>query len=224
MISEQQQDRLRQLLQVFLEENQKLNLSAFRDEESIWIGNISDSVVAMDLELFQRENQTILDIGTGGGFPLLPLSICQPKCHFVGLDSTQKKIDAIERMRQALNLQNMSLLCGRTEELGRSQDHREHYDIVTARALAPLPVLLEYAAPFTKVGGHIVAWKSMQMDQELQDSLLARAELSCHLIDKYEYELPDKWGKRQLLTFEKTSKTSGKYPREIGTPKKNPLT
>ena len=223
MISDEQQQRLRDLQQIFLEENQKLNLSALRDEESIWIGNIGDSVAALDIDLLQRDELMILDIGTGGGFPLLPLAICKPNCKFFGLDSTQKKIDAIQRMVRALELSNVTLIAGRTEELGRDPAHRDTYDIVTARALAPLNTLLEYCMPFVKVGGHLVAWKSLKIDTELEESLLARAELSCHLTDQYEYELPGDWGKRQLLIFEKTSETDDKYPRETGTPKKTPL-
>ena len=223
MITEEQQQRLKELQTAFLEENQKLNLSALRDEDSVWIGNISDSVVALELDIFHKKDIKILDVGTGGGFPLLPLAICLPDTQFTGLDSTQKKLDAITRMIETLGIQNVRLLSGRTEAKGREQQHRDQYDIVTARAVAPLNILLEYAAPFVAPGGHFVAWKSMKVDTELEESLLARAELSCHLIDKYEYELPDDWGKRQLLIFEKTSRTHGKYPREIGIPKLHPL-
>lgn len=223
VITEEQERQLRHLQQVFLEENQKLNLSALRDEESVWIGNIGDSLSALDLDLFSNDNLTILDIGTGGGFPLLPLAVCRSDCAFFGLDSTQKKLDAIGRMVRALQLKNVTLISGRTEELGRDPAHRERYNLVTARALAPLNVLLEFCIPFLEVGGHLIAWKSLKIDDELSDSLLARAELGCHLIEQHEYELPGNWGKRQLLVFEKTSATDEKYPRETGIPKKNPL-
>jgi len=223
MITEEQQQRLQDLKKVFLEENQKLNLSALRDEDAIWIGNISDSLVALDLEIFHAPDIKILDVGTGGGFPLLPLAICLPDTQFVGLDSTKKKLDAVSRMTDALGIENVRMLAGRCEEKGRDQQHRNQYDMVTARAVAPLNILLEYAAPFVKPGGHFIAWKSMKVDTELEESLLARAELSCHLNQQYEYELPGDWGKRQLLVFEKTSTTSGKYPREIGIPKLHPL-
>ena len=179
----------------------------------------------MELPEFENlsDGSRILDLGTGGGFPLLPLALCLPTYEFVGIDSTQKKIDATSRIIKKLEIKNVSLVCGRTEELGRSADLREQFDIVTARALASLNTLLEYSAPFTKDKGHIVAWKSLNIEQEMQDSLLARAELSCHLKGAHEYELPEGWGKRQLLVFEKTSKTNKKYPRDIGIPKKNPL-
>lgn len=226
MVTQDQQKKLRQLVEVFLEENTKMNLSAIREPEAIWIGNVLDSLPLLDVSesLSVADNPgTLLDVGTGGGFPLLPLAICLPEWNFTGLDSVQKKLGAIQAMVDALELTNCTLLPGRTEELAHEPEHRDSYDIVTARALAPLNVLLEYCSPFTKVGGHIVAWKSMKVSDELQDSLLARAELGCHLIEQFEYELPEDWGKRQLLIFEKTSETNPKYPRDVGTPKKNPL-
>lgn len=175
------------------------------------------------LEVGQNNNKKILDIGTGGGFPLLPLALCLPNCKHTGIDSTQKKIDATRRIVDAMALTNVELICGRAEELGRSTQHREQYDVVTARALASLNTLLEYASPFVKPGGKIICWKSMQVEQELQDSLLARAELSCQLIEQHRYTLPDKWGERQFLVFEKRGPINKKYPRLTGVPKKNPL-
>jgi len=215
--------RLKELCTIFLEENSKLNLSAFRTEETCWNGNILDSVAALGCPLFERKNLRVLDVGTGGGFPLLPLAICMPDSHFVGVDSTQKKIDAIKRIIDRMNLTNVELICGRTEELGHDKVHREQYDIVTARAVAELNTLLEFTSPFAKVKGHVVAWKSTTIDEELQNSLLARAEFSCHLTEKFRYTLPGDWGQRQLLLFEKSFALKRQYPREVGTPKKDPI-
>ncbi len=170
-----------------------------------------------------RQKKKLLDLGTGGGFPLLPLAICLPDTQCTGLDATEKKINAIKKIVQELGLRNVDLLTGRAEELGQDSRLREQFDIVTSRAVAPLNVLLEYCAPFVKTGGRIVLWKSLSIDEELTDSLLARAELSCHLIDQFRYTLPDGFGERQLLVFEKASALSKKYPRAVGVPKKNPL-
>lgn len=187
------------------------------------MGNVLDSVSALELPLLQKPDLSILDVGTGGGFPLLPLAICLPDCRFTGIDATQKKIDAIGRIVEQLGLQNVTLICGRTEELGHDPKLREQFDVVTARALAELNVLLEYASPFAKLKGHVLAWKSLTIEKELEESLLSRAELSCHLQDSYRYVLPDDWGARQILIFHKTFNTNAKYPRAVGTPKKNPL-
>ena len=223
MLPAGKEDRLVELLRVFKDENTKLNLSALRDDDAIRNGNILDSLAALDLSIFAKSDLKILEVGTGGGFPLLPLAICKPESQFFGLDSTQKKLGAIERMIAALGLRNVEVIAGRAEELGHDPKYREQFDIVVARALAPLNVLLELCSPFVKKGGHVVAWKSMKIDTELKESLLARAELSCHLVDQHEYELPGDWGKRQLLIFEKTDKTDPKYPRETGIPSKKPV-
>lgn len=236
MITEEQEAKLRELLGLFLEENKKLNLSAFRTEENCWNGNVLDSVAAAELDLFMKEGLSVLDVGTGGGFPLLPLAILLPQQRFVGMDATKKKIDAVQRIMEALHLTNVSLVTGRAEELGQDPAHRQQYDIVLSRAVAPINVLLELCAPFAKVGGRVIFWKSMKIDGELQESLLARAELSCRLVDRYEYDLdatglptvaPAKrgggWGKRQLLIYEKQFATKEKYPRAVGVPAKHPL-
>jgi len=233
MVTEEQERRLHELAAVFLEENAKLNLSAFRTPEQCWIGNILDSLAFLELfhrfplpacpEPCRRASRLLLDLGTGGGFPLLPLAICLQEASLTGLDATRKKADAVERIAERLRLPNVRILCGRAEELGRDSAHRGHYDVVTVRAVAPISIALEYAAPFAKTGGRVVLWKSLRIETELQESLLARAELSCHLTDKHEYELPGGFGRRQLLVFEKTFATDGKYPRGIGIPKKHSL-
>lgn len=230
--SENQERQLRTLVQVFLAENAKLNLSAFRTPEACWTGNFLDSLAALDVEIFRnlsptpcalRPTPTILDLGTGGGFPLLPLALSLPQCRFTGMDATQKKITAVQRIVDELKIPNVSLVCGRSEELARDPLHREQYDVVLCRGIAELNVLLELAAPFVKVGGTILCWKSLTIEQELKDSLLARAELSCQMQDPSVYDLGTDWGKRQILIFTKRAKTQKKYPRGIGIPKKSPL-
>jgi len=225
MIPEECQERLKRLNQVFLEENRNLNLSALRTQELSWTGNILDALSILSTPLLSplSAQKKILDLGTGGGFPLLPLALCVPGCTFVGLDATAKKISAVERIAHAMELRNVTLITGRSEEVARDPAHRERYDLVLSRAVAPLHTLLELTAPFAKVGGHVVLWKSVRIEKELKDSLLARAELSCQLTNPYEYVLPDNRGKRQLLIFQKRFTTQEKYPRAVGIPKKKPL-
>lgn len=225
MIPEAFHSRLEALSDAFLKENQKLNLSAMRTKELNWYGNIVDSLAILDTPLLLQDSSDlrILDLGTGGGYPLLPLAICREKCRFTGLDSIGKKMDAVSRIIAALDIMNAETVTGRAEDLGHDERYREHFDLVLSRAVAPLNVLLEWCAPFAKVGGRVVAWKSMKIDAELTESLLARAELSCHLTDQYRYELPAGWGERQLLVFQKTFKTNEKYPRSAAMIKKHPL-
>jgi len=213
-------------MKVFLEENSKLNLSALRTEEQCWIGNILDSISLLEvlptLSIIHSQF-SILDVGTGGGFPLLPLALTLPNSVFTGLDATQKKIDAVKRIAEKMDLKNVKLIAGRAEAIGHDKEFREQFELVLSRAVAPINVLLEYCSPFTKPGGHVILRKSLNIEQELKDSLLARAELSCHLIKQHEYTLPGDFGTRQLLVFEKSGKLSRRYPREVGVPKKEPI-
>ncbi len=225
MVPAEHSDSLHRLTEAFLTENAKLNLSAFRTEEDCWQGNMLDSLAALDLPEVRslHAGSHAIDLGTGGGFPLLPLAICMPECAWFGIDATQKKIDAVGRIAASVDIHNITLIRGRTEELARDPRYREGFDLVTARALAPLNTLIEYAAPFARTGGLVIAWKSMAIEGELRDSLLARAELSCHLERTYQYTLSPAFGNRQLLIFRKTSRTPAKYPRETGVPKKHPI-
>ncbi|MFH0770136.1 MAG: 16S rRNA (guanine(527)-N(7))-methyltransferase RsmG [Candidatus Peregrinibacteria bacterium] len=226
--------KLKELVSVFLRENAKINLSAFRTEEQCWIGNILDSLAVMETNVLHNLLPTrnpnlnlsplkILDLGTGGGFPLLPLALCLPTCSFTGMDATGKKIAAVQRIIAALGLKNCAVIEGRSEELGHDPHLREQFDCVLARAIAPVNVLLEYCAPFAKVGGSVILWKSTAIEEELQQSLLARAELSCHLKEQHRYRLPDPFGERMLVVFEKTFRAAEKYPRAVGMAKKHPL-
>ena len=217
---------LQRLAEAFLKANGILNLSAHRTIERTWKGNVMDSLAAC---AFLQEFSIVhfpfsmLDLGTGGGFPLLPLAIVYPKHQCTGLDSVGKKVEAVRRIAKEMNLSNVTLLAGRTEDLGHDQMHREHYDVVSARAVGQVPMLLEYCAPFTKVGNHILLWKSMDIEDDISSASRAEAELFVKRIDAITYDLGDTWGKRQILVYEKTQSTPKEYPRPVGTAKKHPL-
>lgn len=230
-LTDDQERQLRALLKVFLEENAKLNLSALRDEESCWVGNVLDSIVGIRNQESGIRGK-VLEVGMGGGFPILPLAILFPQTQFVGMDATKKKVDAVGRIVEELGLKNVKLITGRAEELGHDAKLREQFDVVVARAVAPFNTLLEYMSPFTrppsasgqaKVGGQLICWKSFHIEDELQESVNARMQLHCRLMEKREYELPGDFGKRQLLIFQKTGILSSDFPREVGMPKKEPL-
>jgi 16S rRNA (guanine527-N7)-methyltransferase len=254
------QNQLHELAEAFIAENQNINLSAHRTKGRVWIGNIMDSLAAVEWITSQypsipqplppveeglgMEGLKILDLGTGGGFPLLPLAIVFPNASFTGMDSVKKKMDAVQRIVDTLNLANISLITGRAEELGNNPKYRESYDIVTARAVAETRLLLEYCAPFVKVGGHILLWKSMNIDDEISSSSRAEAELYLQKKSSISYELggdwpaghlvhhsfsdggsskSDGWGSRQILIYEKIKSTPKEYPRSVGSAKKSPL-
>lgn len=225
-LSPDQLERQQRLLKRFLEENVKLNLSALRTEDTCWNGNILDSLSF--LEILSPGGSlpvphTLIDVGTGGGFPLLPLAIALEKTRCTGVDSTKKKIDAIERIARDLDLRNVSLIPERAEVIGRDPRHREHYDVVLSRAVAQLSTLLEYTAPLARVGGHVILWKSLKIEEELAASEEARRTLKCRLTQTHVYDLGGDWGKRQLLVFTKEGLTPRMYPREVGVPGKLPI-
>lgn len=222
---EKKEAQLRQLLTVFLMENQKLNLSALRTEDACWHRNILDSLAFLaliDQEIIPTP-RSIIDVGTGGGFPLLPLAITLPLTTCMGLDSTGKKIEAIRRISQQLELPNVELATELAEVAGHDPRFRERFDAVLSRAVAPLSTLLEFTVPLAAVNGHIVLWKSMHIDEELQQSETAQKKLHCELARSYQYHLGEDRGIRQLLVFHKKSATPPAYPREVGVPKKEPI-
>lgn len=221
--------RLRGLLRIFLEENAKLNLSALRDEEKCWVGNILDSLslfeyISSEKGKIRTQNvHNLIDVGTGGGFPFLPLALVLDQTRCTGMDATGKKLKAVDHLIAQLGLTNANTLLGRAEDLGHDPAHREQFDVVTARAVADTRVLLEFMAPFAKVGGFVVLWKSVNIEAEFAASHNAEEALGLRFADRYTYELPGDFGQRQLLIYEKISQTPREYPRKNGEPKKHPL-
>lgn len=225
-IPSEHDEQLRTLMRVFLAENANINLSALRTEEACWYGNILDSVAFQELncaEVMNEPGATLLDIGTGGGFPLLPLAILYPQAQCTGLDSIGKKIAAITRIAKEAGIKNFLGIADRAEVLGQKKKYREQYSMVTSRAVAPLNILLEYCSPFVKTGGYVVVWKSLHIDDELKASDEAQRALRCQLVTSHTYTLPGDFGSRQLLVFRKTGPLDKKYPREVGMAKREPI-
>ncbi len=210
--------QLEQLYTLFSEWNSKINLSAIREKEDVYQKHFADSLLIGDTIDFT--NKKVLDIGTGGGFPLLPLSITNPSAHFTGLDSVGKKLKAVQAMADELKL-NTTTIHGRIEDYGQKKAHRERYDIVTARALAPWPVLLEYALPFVKVGGAFVAYQGPAIEEDLRNFPGLEEKLGGELEDVVEKNLED--AVRYFVLIKKIKPTPKKYPRENGVPRLTPL-
>lgn len=215
-------EKINALVSAFLEENAKLNLSAFRIEEHCRIGNVEDSLAILDATDMQNV-KSFLDLGTGGGFPLLPLAMALPKARAVGIDSIEKKMRAIERIKEKLELTNVELLIGRIEDYAHDTKFRGTFDLVTARAVAPLPVLLEYAIPFLKEKGICAFWKSTKIAEELASTANAQKALKAKFVETFTYTLPGNWGERCIVFFQKMGPTTPEYPRKTGIPKNKPL-
>ena len=210
-------DQLASFVTLFLDVNQRMNLSSVRDEEGVWIRHVFDSLLLLKC-LKADPDQHALDLGSGGGFPGMVLAIARPDMGWTLVDSVGKKVRFLNEAIEALGLENARAISDRAEELGQHEDHRERYTIVTARAVARLPVLLELTVPFLQVGGHLLAMKGEQADTEAKEARRAAEILSVNL--KRRSEQP---GGGILLVYKKTRPTSDKFPRAIGVPGQQPL-
>lgn len=206
-----------------LDENTRINLTALREPEKCWIGNVLDSLPLLEILEKLGSPKTFLDVGTGGGFPLLPMALALPDSTWTGLDSTGKKIEAIRRIAADVGITNVNLVIARAEAAAHDKAHREQYDVVTARAVADLSALLEFTSPFAKQHGFIVLWKSLKAEEEITLSKKAQHELHCPFAFSHTYTLPGDFGERQLLVFRKGAATPKMYPRPVGIPGKQPL-
>lgn len=204
---------VRQLMEV----NQHMNLTAVRDWEGMWMRHIFDSLLLVP-ELKADPNQRALDLGSGGGFPGIPLAIMRPDMQWTLVDSVAKKVRFLEEVSAAIGLQNVQAVCGRAEALAHDPAHREQYHLVTARAVARLPILLEYCVPFLRVNGFFAAMKGEQAPKELKESRRAIERLSVKLMRSQAQP-----GGGQLLWFKKRRPTMDKYPRDVGIPSQKPI-
>ena len=198
--------------------NERFNLTAIKDEESFMEKMIFDSAIALtDLDLTDKK---VIDIGTGAGFPGVVIYLLNPKANLTLLDSTNKKIELLKAYAKENDL-HYEAVTARAEEYAR--EHREEFDYVFARAVAPLNILLELCIPLLKVGGSFIAMKGPGLEEELEQCSNALKKLNCHIHKVIEDELPETLEKRNLIYITKDKPTHNKYPREYKDIKKLPL-
>ncbi len=208
--------------QLFAKNNELVNLTKIHSCVEFYSKHIVDALMVSELIDF-KDGMKVADIGSGGGLPGFPLAISNPNVSFLLVDSVQKKMHCADNMIEALGLNNIKTLSERLEVVGQDPQYREQFDIVIARALAPLPVLLELAMPLVKVGGIFVAMKGPKYLEEINDAVNAMQALKLNIPRTERYELPEDLGKRHLLIFDKQKPTPSQYPRRIGVPNKKPL-
>ena len=199
-------DRYKDLL---IEYNKKINLTAIKTEEEIYLKHFYDSltlVKAINLE----DKLSILDIGTGAGFPGLVLKIFYPNLEVTLLDSNHKKILFLETVIKELNLKNITCINSRAENL--SSEYREYFDVATSRAVSELRILCELSIPYLKVGGKLIAMKGNK-DEEIKESNKILEKLDSKIIDIIKFNLPIEESNRSLIIIEKMKKTNSLYPR-----------
>jgi len=205
--------------------NERANLTAITDYQEVQIKHFLDSLSCLlVLAGSPIDRWRHLDIGAGAGFPGLPLKIARPQMELTLLEAKKKRVRFLQRLVERLELPGVAIIRGRAEELGRQSGHREEYDLVLARAVATLPVLLEYALPLCRMGGIFLAQKGPDIKEELETSHVALRVLGGRLREVRGLELPYSMGHRNLVVVEKVAPTPEKYPRRPGVPAKRPLT
>ena len=206
-------------LKELLEWNQKFNLTSITNPEEIRLKHFKDSLSL--LQTIKLTNQSVIDIGTGAGFPGIPLKIVCPEIKLTLLEATQKKVEFLKHMVSVLGLKNVEIIWGRAEELVK--DRREVFDLALSRAVAKLNVLCEYSLPFVKVGGMFIAYKDKDVEEELEEVKSAIETLGGRIKETKKVKLPDSGIIRSLVVIEKVSPTPVKFPRRAGMAKKKPL-
>lgn len=170
----------------FLEENSKLNLISKKEEQYLFEKHIYDSLgIKLFFEKYNFVPKTLLDIGTGGGFPSVPIAIEYPEISVTGIDSIQKKINAVQSIKNSLNIQNLNLIRGRVEELKNSS-----FDVITSRAVAKIETLIKYAYPLLKKDGYIILYKSKTAEDEITEAINLIRKLHLKIKPIIEYTLP----------------------------------
>ncbi|MGB7342448.1 MAG: 16S rRNA (guanine(527)-N(7))-methyltransferase RsmG [Phototrophicaceae bacterium] len=221
-LTPKQAHQFEQYHQVLDEWGKQMNLTTITDPDEVIIRHFLDSLSITDVIGFD-DGDSMIDVGTGAGFPGLALAIAYPNVQVTLLDSVQKKLKFLQAVIDELKLDNVEVLHMRAEDAGNHNEHREQYDVVTARAVAMLPVLLEYTLPLAKVGGFMVAMKGESAEREIEEAKRALFILQGEAKPVYEYHLPNVERSHYLVTIQKHGKTPRNYPRQAGVPKKKPI-
>lgn len=206
-----------------LEWNQRINLTAVREREAVFTRHFLDSLSCW-LAMRQQPPGRVIDVGSGAGLPGLPLKLWRPELSLSLLESVGKKARFLEHIVQVLGLQDVQVLPTRAEDTAHDPRHREQYDWAVARAVAPLPVLAEYLLPFVRVGGYMLAQKARGVAEEAKGAANAFGQLGGKLEELVQVQVPGlEDEERWLVLVRKVKPMQARFPRQAGTPSKNPL-
>lgn len=220
-IGEDKLDKMLAFMEYVLEANESINLTSITDKRDFIIKHIVDSLIILD-KSFIKEKIEVMDLGTGAGFPGIPLKIAFPEIRITLVDSVQKKLTFIANAVDRLGV-DVTLLHERAENLGRDMEFRGKYDIVLSRAVANMRVLSELCLPLTKVGGFAITSKGPKYKEELEEAKNAIETLGGNLKSVFNKILPFDCLERNIIVIEKRVNTPKAYPRKAGMPNKNPL-
>ena len=214
-----QEEKFEKFCKILKEYNEKFNLTSITDDEGIYEKHFTDSLKGED---FFPLNAEVIEIGSGGGFPSVPLKIARDDLSFTLLEATEKKCGYLRIVGKELGFDNFNVICGRAEEFGKKEEFREKFDVATARAVARLNVLCEYCLPFVKKGGYFVAYKG-DAEEEIKEAEKAVEILGGKIVEIKDFVLSEKSGRRNIIVIKKQRETPSEYPRLNGAIKKKPL-
>ncbi|GAP04901.1 16S rRNA methyltransferase GidB [Fructobacillus tropaeoli] len=222
-LSDQQIDQFDRYFSLLVETNKEFNLTAITDHDEVYLKHFYDSLtLAFYQPALKVAEPTLIDIGSGAGFPAIPLKIALPNLKVTLVDSLNKRVNFLKTVVADLGLENVTVLHGRAEDFGQDQKMRESFDYATARAVARTAVLAEYTLPFVKLGGQLLVMKGSAGEDELKAGKKALQTLGGQLKESFTFTLPNQ-DPRMIQIIDKVQQTPKKYPRQAGTPSKKPL-
>lgn len=221
-LTEQQLEQFKTYYEMLIEKNKVMNLTAITEKDEVIDKHFIDSI-SLNKAVDTTKPLKILDLGTGAGFPGIPLKIAYPNLKITLLDSLNKRIKFLQEVIEELGLQEIEGIHGRAEDFAKQQGYREQYDLCVSRAVANLATLSEYCLPYVKEGGCFISYKSGAVEEEVNQSKEAITELGGRIKEVIAFTLPKTDIERTFVVIEKVKKTPKKYPRKAGLPSKEPL-
>lgn len=216
----EQAEQFFEYMNLLIEWNEKMNLTAITEPTEIIEKHFIDSLTILNKI---DNNQKVVDVGTGAGFPGIPLSIMNPTLKITLVDSLNKRLIFLQEVVAKLNLKNIEIVHARAEEFGQNKKYRENFDIATSRAVANLSTLSEYLIPLVKVGGKVISMKASEAQEEINQAQKAIDVLGGKINKIEEFNLPQSDIGRTIIIIDKQKHTPGRYPRKPGTPSKEPI-
>lgn len=219
-LDNKQKEKFYNYMELLLRWNENINLTAITEPKEVLQKHFIDSLTIMP---YIQKDDKVIDVGTGAGFPGIPLKIAKENIEVTLLDALNKRLNFLNEVINKLELSNIETLHLRAEEAGKNKNLREKFDISVSRAVAPLAVLVEYLLPLVKVNGKCICMKGSNIEEEIKNSKKAIEILGGKIETIEEFTLPDSEIKRNIIIIKKVNSTPSKYPRKAGTPSKEPI-